>query len=196
MAYKSSPPLQTWHSARADKIDELVAAHHTVSSAGSGPQYSTKQLTHQLFVALAAQFQGYCRELHELAILAFADGLAPPGDPRLVSVRSLYVRNQRLSTGNASWDNLCSDFKLFQMSFFKELKAMYPTEAEDWKSLIEKLNDTRNAVAHSDETKLVGLPDPVTLQTFLTWRSTLTSVVSGIDRVVEAYLQNTIGKSW
>ncbi|MEU4599935.1 hypothetical protein [Nocardia sp. NPDC023988] len=196
MAYKSSPALQTWRSDRANRLDELVAAHRTVRNAGRGPQYATQQLTNQLFVALAAEFQGYCRDLHDLAILASTDGLAAPGDPRLVNARSAYVKSRRLSTGNASWSNLCNDFKAFQMILKDELEAMYPAEADDWKSVIEKLNDTRNAIAHSDQTKLVNPPDPLNLTTFRAWRSTLKATVPGLDRVVEAYLQNTIGQSW
>ena len=197
MAYKSSPALQTWRSDRADRLDELVAAHRTVRSAGRGRQYATQQLTNQLFVALAAEFQGYCRDLHDLAILASTDGLAPPGDPRLVNARSAYVRSRRLSTGNASWSNLTNDFnKAFQMNLGRELQAMYPAQANDWQSLIEKLNETRNAIAHSDQAKLTSLAVQLTLPTFRARRTTLKAAVSGLDRVVEAYLQNTIGQSW
>lgn len=198
MAYKSSPALQTWRSDRAARLDELIAAHRTVRSAGRGRQYATQQLTNALFVALAAEFQGYCRDLHDVAIFASTDGLAPPGDPRLINARSAYVRSRRLSTGNANWSNLTNDFnKSFKMNLATALEATYTSqEVDDWKSVIEKLNDTRNAIAHSDGTKLANLADPLTLGTFRAWRPTLKAAVSGLDKVVEAYLQNTIGQSW
>lgn len=198
MAYKSSPALKTWRTDRAARLDELVAAHRIVRSAGIGRRYTTQQLADALFVALAAEFQGYCRDLHDIAIFASTDGLAPPGDPRLVNARSAYVRSRKLSTGNASWSNLTDDFKKsFQLDLKRALEAAYTTaQVDDWRVVIEKLNDTRNAIAHSDGTKLANLADPRTLGTFRAWRSALKDAISGIDKVVEAYLQNTIGQSW
>ncbi|WP_225732206.1 MULTISPECIES: hypothetical protein [unclassified Nocardia] len=196
VSYMPSPALQTWRSDRSDRLSELVAAHGKVVGGRRGRQYATEQLNHALFVALAGEFQGYCRDLHDLGVFAFTDGLAPAGDPRLVNARSAYIRNRKLSTGNASPRALGCDFKMFQMAFWPEIRAVYPPKCSDWNDFLTKLNDTRNAIAHRDEPKLASLTGPLTLSTFRRWRSTLNVITSGIDRVVEAYLQNTIGKSW
>ncbi|NEW42500.1 hypothetical protein [Nocardia cyriacigeorgica] len=196
MPYKPSPALQKWRSDRANRLDELVAVHGKVVGGRRGRQYATEQLNHALFVALAGEFQGYCRELHDLGVFAFTDGLASPGDPRLVNARSAYIRPRKLSTGNASPTALSNDFKMFQMSFWPAIKAMYPAKSSPWNDFLANLNEARNAIAHRDETKLAAVTDPLTLATFKRWRSTLNGIASGIDKVVGAYLQDTLGKSW
>ncbi|AXK86680.1 hypothetical protein [Nocardia farcinica] len=196
MPYSPSPALQRWRTDRAAALGSLVAVHAKVVDGRRGRQYATERLNQALFIALASEFQGYCRDLHDIAVLAATDGLASSGDPRLVWARSALIRNRKLSTGNASPGALGNDFKFFGMDFWPSVQAMYPAKTSDWVKFLTKMNDTRNAIAHRDDTKLAAVTDPLTLRTFKRWRATLNSLASGIDRVVEAYLQDTIGKSW
>jgi hypothetical protein len=62
---------------------------------------------------------------------------------------------------------------------------------------LERLNDVRNAVAHSDSAKLAAVKrlQPLTLATFRRWRSSLNTAASGFDKVVAAYLSYLTGKA-
>jgi hypothetical protein len=60
-------------------LDSLEAVHERVTEKRRGRQYATEHLNLALFVRLAAEFQGFCRDLHEdavLAIVADLDGVA------------------------------------------------------------------------------------------------------------------------
>jgi len=56
--------LQELQGTRSVQLDELDAAHGAVGGAGPGRRYATRQLNHAYTVVLAAQFQGFCRDLH------------------------------------------------------------------------------------------------------------------------------------
>ncbi|MGY5310736.1 hypothetical protein [Nocardia gipuzkoensis] len=196
MPYSPSPALQKWRTDRAAALNSLIAVHGRVVDGRRGRQYATEHLNQALFIALAGEFQGYCRDLHDIAVFAATDGLASSGDPRMVWARAALIRGRRLSTGNASSSALGNDFKFFGMDFWGSVKAMYPAKCSDWSKFLTTMNDTRNAIAHRDDTKLATVTEPLTLRTFKRWRSTLNSITSGTDKVVHAYLQDTIGKSW
>ncbi len=196
MSHKRSAALEKWRTDRAAALDSLVAVHEKVAVDRRGRRYATEQLNRALFVALAGEFQGHCRDLHDDMVLLYADGLGPATDPRVISARSAMIRGRRLSTGNANPSALGNDFKYFGMDFWSSMKAAYPGKNNDWNRLLERLNETRNAIAHRDDIKMATLQDPLTLATFKRWRSTLNTITVGIDKVVAAYLQETIGKSW
>lgn len=65
-----------------------------------GRQYATEHLNLTLFVSLAAEFQGYCRELHDDAAVAFTDRFGTASGPWTDVVRSALVRNRKLDQGN------------------------------------------------------------------------------------------------
>jgi hypothetical protein len=194
--YSPSPALQKWRIDRAVALDSLVAVHGKVVDGKPGRQYATEHLNQALFIALASEFQGYCRDLHDIAVFAATDGLAASGDPRMVWARAALIRNRKLSVGNANSAALGNDFKFFGMNFWDSIKTMHPSKRDAWREFLDTMIETRNAIVHRDDTKLAAIAEPLTLRTFKKWRATLNSVTSGIDKVVDAYLQNTIGKSW
>ncbi|MFJ2840016.1 hypothetical protein ACIO52_32040 [Nocardia sp. NPDC087230] len=196
MPPKPSPALQKWLSDRSDRLDELVAVHGKVVDGRRGRQYATQQLNHALFVALAGEFQGYCRDLHEDAAWVMTDGLEPLGDPRIPILRNALLRGRKLDGGNAQSGSIGNDFTSIGLDFWPAVQAMYPAKRDDWRVHIDKLNKARNGIAHRDETKLREIQEPLTLGTFKKWRVKLKAFVAGMDRVVEAYLQTTAGKSW
>jgi hypothetical protein len=59
--YSPSPALQKWRGDRSIALDSLVAAHGKVVGGRRGRQYATEHLNRALFIALAGEFQGYCR---------------------------------------------------------------------------------------------------------------------------------------
>ncbi|MDO3649905.1 hypothetical protein [Nocardia mangyaensis] len=196
MVYRPSPALIKWNGDRAAALDSMVAVHGKVVDGKVGRQYATGHLNRALFVVLASEFQGYCRDLHDEAAWVMTDGLEPPGDPRIPILRAALVRGRKLDGGNAQPSSIGSDFSSIGMDFWPAVEAMYPTKRAQWRAFLENMNRTRNAIAHRDDNKLADTQEPITLATFKKWRVTLKGFVAGMDKVVEAYLQDTAGKSW
>ncbi len=192
MSRVSSPALIRWNDERCAALDSLVAIHGKVVGGKRGRRYATRHLNRALFVALASEFQGYCRDLHDNAVFVMTDGFEPSSDLRLPILRNALVRGRKLDTGNAQPASLGSDFNVIGMDFWPAVERAYPTKKVRWQTFLTKLNDTRNAIVHRQDVKLAALDEPLTLATFRRWRSPLNGVVV----VVDAYLQDTAGKSW
>jgi hypothetical protein len=179
-------------------LDSLEAVHERVTEKRRGRQYATEHLNLALFVRLAAEFQGFCRDLHEDAvpvIVADVDGVAGADIQRQL-LRSSLTRNRKLDIGNAGPGNIGNDFSYLGMTFWPDVRQRYPVKGPKWNSTLESLNDVRNAVAHSDAVKLadVRAQQPLTLRTFRAWRRSLNNAASGFDAVVAAYLGDVTGK--
>ncbi|WP_179468431.1 hypothetical protein [Mycolicibacterium vinylchloridicum] len=195
----SSDALARWRSERCSVLDSLEAIHEKVTEKKRGRQTATEHLNLALFVRLAAEFQGFCRDLHDDAALQISDSLSRTltnQNPNLVPVlKSSLVRIRKLDSGNASPGNLGNDFAILGMTLWPDIYARYPTRGPKWNSVLDRLNDVRNAIAHSDAVKLqqIRATQPLTLATFREWRRSLNTAASGFDRVVAAYLTYLTG---
>lgn len=67
-----SKALQHWKSQSQAELDEFVRAHTALGGEGRGRRYFTRQLNHAYLVAVAAQFQRFCRDLHTEAAMRVA----------------------------------------------------------------------------------------------------------------------------
>lgn len=186
--------LLRWRSERSAALDSLEAVHARVTGKKPGRQHATEHLNSALFLRLAAEFQGFCRDLHTDAVLAIvADPSHVPGsDVRRRIFMSSLRRNRKLDVGNASPSNIGNDFLYLGLTLWADVRARYPTRGPGWNATLEDLNAVRNAIAHSDEAKLVVVRarHPLTLRTYRTWRSSLNAAATGFDNVVRAYLQD------
>jgi hypothetical protein len=63
-----SVAMTEWETSGAMRLDELEQVHADSRRGTSGRPCGTRQLKRTLFVALVAQLQVYCRDLHDLAI--------------------------------------------------------------------------------------------------------------------------------
>lgn len=189
--------LERWRSERCAALDSLEAVHERVTEKKRGRQYATEHLNLALFVRLAAEFQGFCRDLHDdaiFAIVADLDGVAGTAIQQQL-LRQALARGRKLDTGNAAPGNIGNDFSYIGLSFWPDVKQRYPTKGERWNKTLEALNSVRNAVAHSDAAKLATVRErhPLTLRTFKQWRRSLNDAASGFDAVVSAYLKRVTG---
>ncbi len=91
-AYRPSPPLTRWRTIGRAEIDELINAHRAVGGSGPGRRTATWQINHALVVQLAAQFQRYCRDLHDECAGAMV--AAAPADYRPALNLAPVVRTQ------------------------------------------------------------------------------------------------------
>jgi hypothetical protein len=204
-----SDALLKWQTERADALDSLDAIHGKVTGRTRGRKYNTKHLNRALFLALAAEFQGFCRDLHEDAAIHIAGSLdTMPGNAGLVPVvldalvreRTINPnkapdKDRRLDKGNADFSALVTDYATLGMHLGNELKGRYPSRFPKWEKTLAALNGARNGIAHSDADKLITAERQhgLTLATFRKWRSSLNGASTGMDKVVGTYLLDLTG---
>jgi hypothetical protein len=54
-----------WDTTAKARLDELEKIHRDARGGGPGRRWGTEQLNRSLFLVLVAQFQTYCRGLHD-----------------------------------------------------------------------------------------------------------------------------------
>lgn len=192
-----SPALIGWQSTRRSRIDELFAAHRQVSGVGRGRRWNTGQLNAALAVRLAAEFQGYARELNDLAwdsVLASTAQYKVPAVEALV--RTQLTAGRKLDTGNATPSNIAQDFgRLGILKLWDTLKTVNP-RAKEWQETLELLNTARNGFAHGDEVKIVKLKQDghsINQQKIKSWLGDLDKLATLLDDVIYRYLLNLTG---
>lgn len=72
----TSAALVTWKTGRASRLDRLEAAHAAVYGTGDGGRRLAGGLNRALILQLAAEFQGFARDLHDEARYALVGELA------------------------------------------------------------------------------------------------------------------------
>lgn len=192
-----SDALLEWRTKRMAALQSLDDIHGRVTEKKPGRQWNTEHFNLSMFVSLAAQFQGFCRDLHDEAAICLIEG-APDCGPLAPIFLDALIRRRNLDVGNAGPGNIGGDFAVFHMQFWPEVKAAYPTKGPRWNRTLEELNTLRNGVAHSDFEKLrrVRERSPLTLSTWRSWRRTLDGAASGFDRVVGAHLKSLADCGW
>jgi hypothetical protein len=145
---------------------------------------------------LAAEFQGFARELHDLSASTFASWAAPGNQVLEQVIKGRLTENRQLDRGNAQPGSLGSDYLRFGCSLWPGLAASEPATVACQQDL-DKLNDARNAIAHADEAKLAGLRGegyPLTLATFRQWRRSLDLLAVTMDAEVASHLGQLFGQ--
>ena len=193
-----SPAYLRWRSERCAALDSLEHVHARMTGKKRGRQYATEQLNLALFVSLAAQFQGFCRDLQDDAANQIASRIASGGAQQSTVIRNALTRGRKLDVGNATTGGIGNDFALLGMKMWPNVKAAYPVKGPKWNVTLDDLNAVRNAIAHSDDQKLSDARrnQQLHLATFKKWRSSLKGAASGFDRVVGAYLLDLTGDDW
>lgn len=144
----TSRALKRWNTLRKAQLDELLAAHAKVGGSRPGRRYATEQLNHALLVAVAAQFQGFCRDLHSESVGALAVCA-----PKLQTILSVTLtKNRRLDQGNANDGNIAEDFGRLGMEDFWARVAAEGGGArtKTRRRRLEQMNLWRNAIAHNN----------------------------------------------
>ena len=182
----SSAALGRWTTDRTTRLNNLLASHRAVSGSHVGRRRSTEKINHALILRLASEFQGFVRDLHD-------DGAS---SAQFVTIaRASLRRSRKLDSGNANWANICDDFSRFGVSLSSELRARNARRYVSWVQKLSRLNAARNAIAHEDRIALASCTadQPLTLRTYMNWRSALGAMASGIDHAIGEYLSDTIG---
>src|SRR4028119_882755 len=84
-AQMPSQSLLKGQGSRSRELDQIAAAH-AAGDAAPGRRYATQQINRAYRVLLAAQFQGFCRDLHSEAVDHLIAPM-PAGDVRTDMLR-------------------------------------------------------------------------------------------------------------
>jgi hypothetical protein len=191
----ASSALEAWQIQRQRRIDELLAAHAIVGGSGPGRRWDTEQLNWALTLRVAGEFQGFARDLHDLAVDHFVTVVAR-GDDRLSLVLRLQLtENRTLDRGNATPGAIGADYRRFGLSLWDALRSA-DYRAHLWNRKLELLNEARNAIAHANDAKLVALRErgyPIKLKTVRRWKDALDGLAATMDDVVSDYLDSLLG---
>lgn len=162
--------FEIWREQRRKHLDDLLDAHKLVGGPGPGRRWRTAALNDALILRLAAEFQGFARDLHDQASDVFASWIAP-SSPTAQRV----VRNH---------------FDRFGFEVWRELHHRDERTAKHNESLA-LLNDARNGLAHSDHVKLAALRTkghPLALGTFRRWHRDLDALAANLDAETSSQL--------
>jgi hypothetical protein len=186
----ASRALTTWRNTRSERLDELLHAHQSVGGPSRGRRWRTSTLNEALLLRLAAEFQGFARDLHEQTCDTFAAWITP-SDPTVQQVvRKQLANGRQLERGNANPVSIGSDFGRFGFDVWPTLRKRDPLTERHQRTL-RLLNDARNGIAHADEAKLLRLRAegfPLVLGTYRRWRRDLDDLTANLDGEIAAQL--------
>ncbi|MDL2075543.1 HEPN domain-containing protein [Streptomyces sp. GXMU-J15] len=185
-----------WSTKRRQRIDQLFTAHQKVRGSGPGRRWNTEQLNWALVLRLSAEFQGYARELNDLAWDHIMSTCSIPLPQVEAVIQSRIAANRKLDTGNATPSNLAEDFKKLGIPKLWDVLKQVDNRAPDWNKLLELLNTARNGFAHADEVKVAALKaqgHSINLRKIKKWLRELDELASALDDVVRGYLITLTG---
>lgn len=175
-----------WRDERLVTLDHFERAVAGTRSSGPGSRAAAQQLVHSYVLALSAQFQGFCRDLHDEAVRHIASLI--PVAPLADLVGYELVVGRRLSTGNPNPGNLGADFRRLGLDLWDALVSHAPRIETD-RHALESLNVWRNAIAHQDlDPVRLGGRASLTILTVRRWRATCDRISRSLDAVVRAQL--------
>lgn len=189
----SSPALVEWRSVGLARLAELEAVHAQATGSARGRRWGTTQLNRSLFIVLVAQFQAYCRRLHDQGIEVHV-GAAVVGQQTLL--RTALTQGRKLDAQNPRRAALGSDFGRFGFDFVQDLKAMSATAAAELDDL-EELIDYRNAVGHGAEATIAAIEAGgrirATKASYRNYRRVIDRLAGTMDDVVANQLSALLG---
>ncbi len=158
--YRKSPAFAEWHALRRANVDELLRAHSLVGNVGPGsgrpPKAGTQQLNEALVLRVVTEFQGFVRDLLDLATIRMvrSSGCSFQYQAQLISAAT---RDRLIDRGNPHLDAIKRDAgRLGIPKLGSQLDSKNPRHATDAAAL-KDLVDLRNALAHDDQDKLLAL---------------------------------------
>jgi hypothetical protein len=181
-----------WRTVRSRALDEIAEAHAAIGGSARGRRFATQQINRAYAVLLAAQFQGYCRDLHSECVEHLLTVASPPIALHQIIFADM-TRSRQLDRGNAQPGSLGADFNRFSMDFWHELHN-HKSASVRWKQDLDLLNEWRNAVVHEDFTsaKLRGIMIQ-RLSTVRQWRRSCARLARAMDEVMGRQMYKLTG---
>jgi hypothetical protein len=184
--------LQHWLSVRKQALDEIESAHRRVGGTRRGRRHATRQLNYGYTLLLSAQFQGFCRELHDECVGLLVQWITPVGIR--AAFEEILLQGRKLDTGNPNPGNIGADFGRFGLEFWKEVDKLDARNPDRRQELL-KLIEWRNAIAHQDAKALAQ--KPLHLDEVREWRRVCENLVSSFDETMRLYIMSiTAASPW
>jgi hypothetical protein len=184
-----------WQRRRTDALDELETAHTAVGGTGPGRRYATAQLNRASVIAVASQFQGFCRDLHTEVSDFVASQVTPPALQTVVF--GALTQGRRLDRGNANLESISADFGRFGIEIWDAVRTRHRRNVGR-RTRLEQLNIWRNAIAHDDLTfsqqqeQIIGGTKPI-LKFVRVWRNACGRLAVELDDTIADHLLTMVG---
>jgi hypothetical protein len=162
---------------------------------GAGRKWRTQQVNWALILRLAAEFQGFARELHALGAEKFSELALPDNASVARMIRNTILKKRQLDAGNADSGTLAGDFGRLGVDLWDRLRRRNRLN-EDRKYKLDQLNKARNAIAHDNQQKFAELDAAgwrLHLADVRDWRSCLGALAGDMDYVVGNHLSTVFG---
>jgi hypothetical protein len=189
-----SNSYRIWRTTRAAALDEIAEAHAAVGGPARGRRRATQQIKRAYAVLLAAEFQGFSRDLHTECVEHLLGVIAPPPVLRLL-LRGELMRGRQLDRGNAQPSSLGADFGRLDLAFWPAL-LVHDANSTAWRADLEALNEWRNAIVHQDftSTRLGGIIN-LRITQVRRWRASCRRLARAFDEVMCGHLLALTGVS-
>ena len=202
MPYRRSAPLNRWRDDRAKTIATIAAGHASVGGVTSRlgrPLDVSKPLAHGYIIVMLREFQGFVRDLHDLAAerLVAASGAGPNYEPLLIEG---LTKDRAIDRGNATEKSIKQDYARLGVGpldvslYNTRWTKPGGTDAGTFHALIE----IRNALGHGNETQLDRLIRSGRARDSVSWARSrlpvLNRYASALDHIVWDYLAKTTGR--
>jgi hypothetical protein len=186
--------LKRWRAERAAALDEIENVHRSVGGTGRRRHATMQQLNHAYALLLSSELQGFCRDLHTECAVAIARTL--PSTNLQYLMRDGLVLGRKLDVGNPNPGNIGADFNRFGPSFWTLVDAAHPRNLRQ-KTLLERMNRWRNAIAHNTfEPGMLRRGRPVLSRVEVRrWRKACDGLARWFDQVMHAHLQTVTGSN-
>lgn len=161
-AYRRSPALHHWSTSRRSNIDELRRARSLVSHAGPGsgagrpPQAGTQQLNEAMVLRVVAEFQGFVRDLFDLATITMirGSGCAPRHEAQLILAAT---RGRAVDRRSPNLEAIKGDAERLGITDVRSRLAGKNLRHSDDAKALTDLVGLRNALAHDNQDQLRNL---------------------------------------
>jgi hypothetical protein len=151
-----------------------------------------QQINQAYALLLAAQFQGFCRDLHQECVDHVLGVINPPRPLYMVLLTEL-TRVRQLDRGNAHSGSLAADFGRLGIDLWTAL-ASHSTKSMHWRQELDRLNAWRNVIAHqSFGPGKLGGATRVRLSQVRNWRKVCHRLGRAIVTLLHAHLQTLTG---
>ncbi len=175
---------------RAQSLGRVELAHRAITTTARGHQDATRQLNQAYALLLAAEFQGFSRELHTEAV-GHLVAVVPPSMQQIV--RGEFAWSRGLDRGNANPMTLGTDFRRLGLDLWKTVDAV-DARGPALRRRLDELNAWRNAIAHSDfDAAKLGGRITLAVAVVRRWRRACQLLAATLDRVVADHIRDVTG---
>ncbi len=184
----------TWTTSRAARLNQLAEAHRLLRRDNRSNTAPLEAVNWSMILVLAAEFQGFARELHDEAAEFLAGSMAQGDQSYFEIIRNNLTVKRELDSVNAKPSSLSADFSRLGVSdLWNDIETANPSGAQ-WHTQLGVLNAARNAIAHHNPGKLRILGAAINANTTRSWRAACNGVSLQMDMALNDYLTRTTGR--